>query len=53
MNLILFAIIVVVLVALLVWALDYLPLPAPFNGIIKFLVILLGVLAIAHRAGLF
>lgn len=52
MNLILFAIIVVIIIALLVWAVDFLPLQSPFNGIVKFLFILLGVLLIANRAGL-
>lgn len=53
MAILIFAILAVVLAALLVFAIDYLPLPTPFSGILKFLVILLAIVAIGHRAGLF
>lgn len=50
-GLLIFAIIVVILAALVVWAIDFLPLQPPFNGIIKFLVVIIAVIVIASRAG--
>jgi hypothetical protein len=51
MSILIFAVIVLIVVALLVYAIDYLPLAAPFNGIVKFLIILVGVVVICQRAG--
>lgn len=53
MSILIFAIIVVIVVALLVWAVDMLPMIGPpFSNIIKVLLVLLGVLVIVQRAGL-
>ena len=52
MSILIFALIVIVLLALLVWAVDMLPLGSPFNSILKVLIVLIGVLLIAQRAGL-
>jgi hypothetical protein len=52
MSLLILAVIIVILIALLVWAVDMLPLGPPFNNILKVLVILIGVLLIAQKAGL-
>ncbi len=52
MSLLIFALIVVLILALLVWAVDQLPLTPPFDGIVKVLIILVGVVIICQRAGL-
>lgn len=52
MAILVFALIVVVLAALVVWAIDFLPLQGPFNGIAKFIVVIIAVILIANRAGL-
>jgi hypothetical protein len=52
MSILIFALIIVILIALLVWAVDQAPLPPPTNSIIKLLIIVIGVLVIAQRAGL-
>lgn len=51
MTVLVFAIIVLILAALLVWAVDLVPLQQPFNGLIKALIIVLAVVVIAQRAG--
>ena len=53
MGIIIFAIIVLILVALLIWAVDQIPLQQPINGLIKALIIILAVVFIAQRAGIF
>jgi hypothetical protein len=50
MNVLIFAIIVIIVLALLVWAVDMLPLGSPFNNILKVLIVLIGVLLIAQKA---
>jgi hypothetical protein len=52
MSILIFVILVIIILALLVWAVDMLPLGPPFNNILKVLVILIGVLLIAQKAGL-
>lgn len=52
MSLLVFALIVLVLTVLVVWALDFLPITSPFMGIIKFLVVIIAVVVIASRAGI-
>lgn len=52
MSILIFAIIVIIVLALLVWAVDMLPLGSPFNNILKVLIVLIGVLLIAQKAGL-
>lgn len=52
MSIIITAIIVLLIAALLVWACDYLPLPAPLGGVIRFLIVVLAALFIARAAGL-
>lgn len=53
MTIVAFALVVLVLVILGCWAVDQVPggLP-PYGNIIKLIVIVVGVLAIANRAGL-
>jgi hypothetical protein len=53
MSIIIFALIVLILVALLIYAVDLIPQIAPFNGLIKALIIVLAVVFIAQRSGLF
>lgn len=52
MSLIVFAIIVVIFVALLISAIRITPLPAPTNWILQVLVLVLGAVIIAARAGI-
>ena len=52
MSIILFAIIVIILIALVIWAISYIPLPDPtILRILQVLVILAGVYVIGQRAG--
>ena len=53
MNLILFIIVVLILLSMVIWAIQYVPnIPPTPKGLIIALVILLGVLLIAEKAGL-
>ena len=52
MSILIFAIVVLIVIALAVLAIDYLPLPSPFGRIIQALVIGIGALVIANRAGI-
>ena len=51
MSIIIFAIIIIVVVALLVWGIDLVPQIAPFAGLLKLLVTLVAVLIILSKAG--
>ena len=51
MSIVIFAIIIIVVVALLVWGIDLVPQIAPFAGLLKLLVILAAVLIILSKAG--
>jgi len=53
MSILIFAIIVLVVAGLIAWAVQKLPLPAPFNQIIQALVLVVAAVVIAQRAGLF
>lgn len=53
MSLLIFAIAIIVLLALVIWAMTYVPLPAVPKNLICALIILVGALVIAHRAGVF
>lgn len=53
MSLLVFAVIVLVIAALIAWAVQRLPLPSPFNGIIQALILIIAAVLIAQRAGLF
>ena len=52
MQILIFAIIVLIVAGLLIWALDSLPLANPLNIIVKVAVILVAALIIVNRAGL-
>lgn len=52
MGILIFALIVIILVAMVCYAVDYLPLKPPFNRLIQALVIIVGVFIIAQRAGI-
>lgn len=53
MSILILAIIVIIVCAMLVCAVDFIEaLPPPFKGLIKALIILIGVLVILNRAGL-
>lgn len=53
MTLLVFALVVVIVVALAVWAIRSIPMPSPLNVVCTVAAILIGVLVIANRAGLF
>ncbi len=53
MSILIFCIIVLIVVALAVYAISLLPIPQPpIKGIIQALIVLIGVLVICQRAGL-
>jgi hypothetical protein len=52
MSLLVFAIVVLVVAALIAWAVQKLPLPHPFGAIIQFLVLIIAAYLIAQRAGI-
>lgn len=53
MGIILLIIVVLVLLALALWALRVAPVPAPLNWILQLLCVVLAILFIGSRAGLF
>lgn len=53
MSILIFAIIVLVVAALIAWGVQKLPLPSPFGQIIQALILIVAALIIAQRAGLF
>jgi hypothetical protein len=53
MSLLVFALVVAIIVGLLVWAIRTIPIPSPLNVILQVAVILVGVIVIAQRAGVF
>jgi len=53
MSILIFALIVLVVAALIAWAVQKLPLPAPFGTIIQAVILIIAALVIAQRAGLF
>lgn len=52
MSIVILALIVVIVVAMLIYAVDLVSIPTPFAGLIKVLIILVGVLVIMSKAGL-
>lgn len=53
MDILIFAVIVLIVAALIAWAVQKLPLPAPFGTIIQALILIIAAIVIAQRAGLF
>ena len=53
MSILIFAIIVLIVAALIAWAVQKLPLPSPFGQIIQALILIVAAVAIAQRAGVF
>ena len=52
MDILLFTLGVVIVVALLVWACDSVPMPSPLNIIVRVAVILAGALVVMNKMGL-
>jgi len=52
-SLLVFAVIVLIVAALIAWAVQKLPLPSPFGTIIQALILIIAAVVIAQRAGLF
>lgn len=53
MSILVFAVIVLIVAALIAWAVQRLPLPSPFGTIIQALILIIAAVMIAKRAGLF
>ena len=53
MELLIFAVLVLIVAALIAWAVQKLPLPSPFGQIIQALILIIAAVVIAKRAGLF
>jgi NhaP-type Na+/H+ or K+/H+ antiporter len=53
MSILVFAVLVLIVAALIAWAVQKLPLPSPFGTIIQALILIIAAVAIAQRAGLF
>ncbi|MCR5878507.1 hypothetical protein [Phenylobacterium sp. J367] len=53
MSILVFAVIVIVVAALIAWAVQKLPLPSPFGTILQALILIIAAVVIAQRAGLF
>lgn len=53
MDILIFAILVLIVAALIAWAVQKLPLPSPFGQIIQALILIVAAIVIAQRAGLF
>ena len=52
MSILIFALIVLIVAALIAWAVQKLPLPSPFGTIIQALILIVAAVVIAQRAGL-
>ena len=52
MSILILAILIVICVAVLAWAIEKLPIEQPFKGVLEALVLILGVILIADKAGL-
>lgn len=53
MSILVFAVIVLIVAALIAWAVEKLPLPSPFGRIIQALILVIAAVVIAQRAGVF
>ena len=52
MSISVFALVVLIVVALCIWLVDLAPLPVPVNNIVKVAVVLIGLVVILNRAGM-
>ena len=53
MSILVFAVVVLIVAALIAWAVQKLPLPSPFGMIIQALILIIAAVTIAKRAGVF
>ena len=53
MSILVFAVVVLIVAALIAWAVQKLPLPSPFGLIIQALILIIAAVTIAQRAGVF
>ena len=53
MSILVFAVVVLIVAALIAWAVQKLPLPSPFGVIIQALILIIAAVTIAQRAGVF
>jgi hypothetical protein len=52
MSLLIFALILILIVALAIYVIDLIPLVAPFNMILKLLVLVIAIVLLCEKAGL-
>ncbi len=52
MSLLIFCFVVLIVVALVIWAIQLLPLPSPINPLLQVLIVLAALLVIVQRAGM-
>jgi hypothetical protein len=52
MSALIFAVLVLIIAAMLIYAVQHAPIVAPFNWLLEVLIVLIAALAIAERAGL-
>lgn len=52
MSILIFAIVVLIIVGLILWAVQMIPLPSPFTPLVQVLIVIVAILLICQRAGL-
>lgn len=52
MSILIFTLIIIVVVALMIWACNYLPLPEPLGGILRFMIVAIAAVALLNKAGI-
>lgn len=53
MSILVLTVIVVILLALVIWAIQKMPIPSPLNWILQVVAIIIAIFVIGQRAGLF
>jgi hypothetical protein len=53
MSILIFIIVVIVLLALALWAIRMAPIPSPLNWILQLVAVVIAIIVIGQRAGLF
>lgn len=51
MELLLFALVIVLVAVLVIWAIDQVPMPTPLGGVVKAIVILIAAVVILRNTG--
>ncbi|WP_309643358.1 hypothetical protein [Phenylobacterium sp.] len=53
MSILILVVIVIVLLSLAIWAIQKMPIPSPLNWILQVIAIVIAIIVIGQRAGLF